>query len=208
MIKLSPESSPVFGPWPVIVLAAGASRRFGSDKRFARVQGDATLLERTLRECKGLARQRFLVLESERPVAMQLAQQYSYQVVIAERAGDGMGASIAAGVKALPESCDACWICPVDLPVLRIDSLHPLLDCIRLTPDITALAPEYEGQRGHPVWISRQHFDYLQGLSGDVGARDLWRSDGPGRRIAVDHAGVILDADTPSALRQILEQVD
>lgn len=159
-------------------------------------------------ECGRLSEQRYLVLESEREDTQSLAKHYDYIPLIAERAGRGMGASLAAGVAALPVAATGCWVCPVDLPALDVSVLQPLVDRLLAAEadsgaSISALAPSHEGRRGHPAWISARHFDVLKALDADEGAKRLWQTGG-GECQPVAHPGVVLDADTPEQLRAIV----
>jgi molybdenum cofactor cytidylyltransferase len=65
-----------------------------------------------------------------------------------------------------------------------------------------------DGRRGHPVLFDRAFFSGLAGLSGDRGAAALLeRHRGRCRFVAVEDAGIHLDADTPQALAALRAQL-
>jgi molybdenum cofactor cytidylyltransferase len=113
-------------------------------------------------------------------------------VVFSLDAARGMGASLAAGVRA---SGDAeGWIVALaDMPWIAsatIDALARALD-----DGASIVVPEYRGRRGHPVGFHPEHRDALAALDGDVGARSLLATHKV-MRIEVDDAGILRDVDT------------
>ena len=113
-------------------------------------------------------------------------------VVFAADAEQGMGASLAAGVRATEESegwivalADMPWIAPV-----TIESIARHID-----RGASIVAPIYRGRRGHPVGFGAIHRDALLSLGGDVGARAILESADV-TAIEVDDAGVLADIDT------------
>jgi CTP:molybdopterin cytidylyltransferase MocA len=71
------------------------------------------------------------------------------------RPEQGMFSSVCTGLQAAPFNCDAFFIHPVDIPLVRPQTLRLLLDAARetLAPsgfDPVVLIPRHNGQEGHP----------------------------------------------------------
>lgn len=119
-------------------------------------------------------------------------------VVFSTDAERGMGASLAAGVRATVDSegwivalADMPWIAPATIEAVarRVDS------------GASIVAPIYRGRRGHPVGFGPNHRDGLLSLDGDVGARNILESSEL-TLIEVDDGGVLADIDTYGDLRR------
>jgi molybdenum cofactor cytidylyltransferase len=90
-------------------------------------------------------------------------------VVVAGRWAEGMGASLATGLAALPEAT-AALVTLVDLPGLPAAVCRRLLT-EPLTPAVLRRAG-YDGRPGHPVLIGAEHVAALAAtLVGDRGGR-------------------------------------
>jgi molybdenum cofactor cytidylyltransferase len=64
--------------------------------------------------------------------------------------------------------------------------------------------PLWEGKRGHPVLWARQFFAEMGDIKGDVGARHLLGEYAElVAEIPADDDGVLLDVDSPAALRAL-----
>ncbi len=183
-------SSPPVG---CIVLAAGSSRRFGSDKRQHRLPGGKTLLEQTLDNVSQVFEQRVLVLRAD---DTDLAARHGdqWQIVLAVDAAQGLGHSLAA---ALPTV--AAWsgavVALADMAWVQPASFRAVQQAVR--PD-TLVVPFHCGQRGNPVGIGSTYFEKLTTPHGDNGARALF---GEFRdrviRLELDDPGILQDLDTP-----------
>jgi molybdenum cofactor cytidylyltransferase len=136
---------------------------------------------------------RVLVTTEARPQAMRMAQAYGCEVVSIE--STGMGDSIAAGVAACPDA-DGWLIVLGDMPFILPSSIERVVAAIA---DDAVSVPVQEGEFGHPVGFGRSFGLGLQGLSGDRGARPLFKQ-GRVVEIAVDDPGVLWDIDVPEAL--------
>ncbi len=109
----------------------------------------------------------------------------------------GMGDSIASAVRAT--SAAVGWmVLPADLPLIRPQTLLSIAQAPMAT-DI--LAPEYKGQRGHPVRFSRACWRDLSALQGDKGGSVLLQRFSVTRWV-VDDAGCTMDIDTLQDLQQ------
>lgn len=186
------------GPAPVILLlAAGRGARFGSDKLLAEwTDGTALALAsaRPLLAAGGpvLA----VVRKSGQGVAALLAGTPGIRVSACPAAAAGIGHSIACGVAASPRA--GGWLIALaDMPRVRPATVAALLAALAAGADL--VAPDYQGQRGHPVGFSARWRDALLALRGDRGARDLLQA-GRLTRLALDDPGVLFDIDRPSDL--------
>ncbi|MGB3436415.1 nucleotidyltransferase family protein, partial [Achromobacter sp.] len=143
-----------------------------------------------------------LVVAVVRPGSAVLAgllQAEDCRVLETDRAGEGMGASLAAAaqyLQGLPGTPAAVLVALADMPWIRRTSLESVLDALRHAP---MAAPSYQGQRGHPVGFRVELLPQLAALSGDEGARRLLKQPGL-QLVPVADPGVLRDVDTPSDL--------
>jgi len=187
----------------VIVLAAGEGSRFrevaGADKD--KLLADCTgrdgavrsVIEQTLVNLPASLDKRVLVTTEARPQAMRMAQAYGCDIVLIE--STGMGDSIAAGVVACPDA-DGWLIVLGDMPFILPSSIEQVVAAIA---DDAVSVPVQGGEFGHPVGFGRSFGPGLMALSGDRGARPLFKQ-GRVVEVAVDDPGVLWDIDAPQAL--------
>jgi CTP:molybdopterin cytidylyltransferase MocA len=114
----------------------------------------------------------------------------------------GMGSSLAVGLRVLDAAVDAALVMLVDLPDVTRAVADRLTGYARQHPDgrgVLARAA-YRGHPGHPVLIGRDHFEgVLAGAAGDAGARDYLQSHPPVLLECGDIGGG-RDVDTPDQL--------
>lgn len=181
----------------LIMLAAGVSRRFGADKRQARLPDGRTLMQASMEAVPAIFSSRVLVLH---PGDESLAASIQgWHCVIAEKAAEGMGASLAAGIAAMGDM-DGVLVALADMPWISSDSYELVRSA--LAPQ-RIIIPCFQGQRGHPVGFGQPWPATLGKLTGDKGARELIRSE-PAAVLEVDSGdpGIVRDVDTSKALQQ------
>ena len=123
---------------------------------------------------------------------------------------DGMGGSVAAGVRAASARADGYAVVLGDAPFVRPDTLVRLADAFAALPGRPAaavVAPQVRGRRGHPVLFARALRDDLLALVGDVGARGVAERHAALCLVPTDDEGVVLDLDTPAAYRRALARL-
>jgi len=155
-----------------LVLAAGEGRRMGAPKALVRDTDDVPWVVRVVRTlaAAGIADVVVVVGAAADEVREVLATEDA-DVVTAAGWAEGMGASLAAGLRhvaGLPE-VDAALVCLVDTPGLHAQVVRRVAAVA--APGALARAT-YDGAPGHPVLLGREHFaGVLDGAAGDVGAR-------------------------------------
>ncbi len=184
-----------------VLLAAGASSRFGSNKLLAPV-ADGTPLG--LRAAKNLLPwiDRLVVVVGHGQCAIrELFTQAGLDVCLCADAALGMGHSLRCGIAAVREA-GACVLALADMPMLSDETVSRVVTSLRSGAEI--VVPTHSGHDGHPVGFSRTVFPELSRLSGDRGAREVVLRD-PNRVVRVEclDPGVLLDIDTPEALRAL-----
>jgi molybdenum cofactor cytidylyltransferase len=186
-----------------ILLAAGYSKRFGSNKLLQALPPGSP--EAGVPIALAAAKRLLEVLPDSiavvRPRAQKLAallRDAGCNTVVCKSAAEGMGTSLAAGVRAAPDA-DGWVVALADMPFIRADTIRAVVDAVAGGASIAA--PAYRGERGHPVGFGKSCFEELSALSGDQGARELLA-----RRAAsvslkeIDDPGVLRDIDRPSDL--------
>ncbi|HZX92559.1 MAG TPA: nucleotidyltransferase family protein [Rudaea sp.] len=156
----------------LIVLAAGASRRLGKSKQLLRLHGE-TLVRRATRV--GLAtkpQSAVLVVGAEADFVYASVADLPVHRVDCVDWSLGMGASLRAGLEALPSACAGALIVLCDQPALDAPHLQQLVAAWRANP-CGAAASSYSGRLGVPALLPRAWFAELMADVGDQGARQL-----------------------------------
>lgn len=184
-----------------IVLAAGASTRFGSAKQLVRVAG-RPLLNTAVALAADVAGTAVTVVLGAR--AAELAPLLTHSpasIVINREWREGMASSIRTGVARLPASCTAVLLMLVDQAAVTAEDLKRLVGAWRRQPDYIAAA-RYGMTTGVPAIFPRSAFADLASLRGDVGARILLQRN-PDRVVRVPMASAAIDIDTPEDLLEM-----
>ncbi len=192
----------------VLVLAAGRARRFGSDKRFATLDGQP-VIQHVLRslEAADIPMHAIRVCVADNDTTMADCPGTSGQATLLRcpNAREGMGHTLADAVAATADASG--WlVCLADMPYIR-PSTYALIWAHAALPDTHRhlLAPSWQGQRGHPVFFGKNWREALLSLRGDVGARPLLsRYHEHLALLSVDDPGITLDIDTSSDLNRPL----
>jgi molybdenum cofactor cytidylyltransferase len=200
---MEPPSSTDFVPAALhaVVLAAGASTRFGSPKQLVRVQG-RPLLHRAVAQASEIAGQGVLVVLGAHAAELAPLLRHSSASVIVNRDwSEGLGSSIRSAIAHVPASCDGVLILLADQAAVTVGDLERLRSAWRRQPEWIA-ASRYESTVGVPAIFPRSLFSELAALRGDRGARDLLRRHSD-RVIGVALANAAIDIDTPEDLLRL-----
>lgn len=191
-----------------VVLAAGASRRFGANKLLHPVKagdGAMPLIARSLMPWLETFSQVTVVVRADcdelrRQVEQALGPEKAAGIrwCICPDAVLGMSASLAAGV-AYNHNADGWLIGLADMPAVPSAIIGEVRDAIASGSPL--VAPYCDGLRGHPVGFDARYRDELLALQGDAGARDILKRDaGNLLRIDTTDPGIFTDIDNPEDL--------
>lgn len=184
-----------------IILAAGSSARMGEFKPLLSI-GPKTLLGHTfsLFHKNGIEDIVVVTGHQSRELKQEL-NQYPCRSVLNENYNDGMFSSVQVGVKALDTSSDSFFLLPVDIPLVRQDTIHKLLEAMDQDPRSLIFYPEYQTRRGHPPLIRRTLAAAILSYDDQGGLRALLRRySQQSRNVLVDDPYILLDADTQNDL--------
>jgi CTP:molybdopterin cytidylyltransferase MocA len=182
---------------PVIVLAAGASRRLGEPKQLVKVDGE-TLLERTLRVVREAGLEAVYVVLGANAERIEAAVDLSSVFVVVNADWEsGLATSIHAGVQAAGSEADGVMLLVCDQPRLSVGHLCRLIEKFERQNGAVIVASEYAGMVGIPAVFPAGWFPALLSLEGDSGARKILR-EASDSVLTVDFDGGEVDVDTPA----------
>jgi molybdenum cofactor cytidylyltransferase len=119
--------------------------------------------------------------------------QLGLKVVVNEQAQQGMGSSIACGVRTTQDATG--WLITLaDMPYIKIETIKKIAN--RLKDGADLVAPFFEQQRGHPVGFSQRYKTELLALNDDVGARNILEKHRHQLELIQTHdTGIVKDID-------------
>jgi molybdenum cofactor cytidylyltransferase len=179
-----------------LLLAAGASRRMGAAKLALPIDG-VPMIARTHRALVAAGLPVLLVTGAH--AAAVTAALPDVPCVYAADHGEGLSASLKAGLRAAPADWGAVLVVLGDMPLVRPETLAGLAGL--LAGGAAAVQPVHAGRPGNPAGFSRRLWPRLRLLEGDTGAGAFLRTLGPALvRLEVDDPGIHRDFDTPEDL--------
>lgn len=180
------------------MLAAGASRRLGRAKQLLVHRGE-TLVRYTARLALGTNPVfTVIVLGAEADTIFGSVADLPVRRVDCADWTAGLGASLRAGLAALPDDVGGALIVLCDQPALDAAHLEALCAAWREDPR-RAVASAYAGRLGVPALLPRAWFADLSAATGDRGARDLLASRADSVR-AIANEALARDIDYPHDL--------
>jgi len=190
-----------------LVLAAGASSRFGSNKLLAPLEG-RPLLQHALDAvaAAGLA-DVVVVLGDEAPAIEAAIAWRGERRAVNERPGDGLSSSLRVGLDAAVEvaGADAVLVVLGDQPRLRAGVVRAVL-AVAASPGTghaLFVRPRYaDDSAPNPVLLRRAAWALAAGLDGDWGLGPLM-ANRPEQVVEVPVAGANPDVDTPADLAAV-----
>lgn len=194
-------------------MAAGQSRRFGSDKRRAQVPGsDRALLETTLLT---LCTVQWPMLIALRPgddglwteLKESLSLPLGTAVCYPEDAALGLGHTVSyLAMEALDRGCSHALMALGDMPSITAPTLRVLATTLAAQPSSPRriVRPRHNGVPGHPIGINAPVLDLMTDLAGERGAGQLLRRyHSDTLWLAVDDPGIGQDVDHPQDLQAL-----
>ncbi len=198
---------PANKPLSALLLAAGQSRRFGSNKLASviTINGQQKpLLLHTLDNWLAVFDTVYLALPADDNLlqllinALPETQRGRIMSVTVSHPEEGMSQSLQAGITASEDA--AGWLIGLaDMPWVKPAVLIALQQAMATGAKIAA--PYYQGLRGQPVGFHADYKEALMTIGGDEGARQLLKA-AAGQIVVIETAdnGILLDIDSPADL--------
>ena len=181
-----------------ILLAAGAGARFGGGKLLHPLEDGVAIAAHAARNLIAAGLEVMAVVRPGDFPVYELLEQEGCTVTMCPDATLGMGVSLAHGV-AMTKDAGGWIVALADMPRIKPETIAHVAQALAAGAKITA--PEYQGDRGHPVGFGKRFRHELQALTGDSGARPIvQRNLALLRLIECDDPGVLLDIDRRSDL--------
>ena len=191
-----------------VVLAAGAARRFGSDKLLHPLTRHGVTLPlaahsllpwlETFRDATIVIRPKAEAFREEIETALGADNAAGLNWVVCADAAQGMAASLACGVHA-NRGATGWLIGLADMPAIPPAAIAGVRDA--LLDGAGLAAPCCNGRRGHPVGFAARYREELLALQGDTGARHLLERDSSHVvHIKTVSDGIFADIDSPADL--------
>jgi molybdenum cofactor cytidylyltransferase len=202
-----PPSVPADSAAPrwVVVLAAGASRRFeGRPKALLDLRGESAV-ERVLRVARSAGIGSAVVVVGPHHALIEAALGSDPAVIaVNERWEDGRTGSIQLGLRtAGPDANVLLW--PVDHPFVSANTVRNLAEAARGDPLAAWVMPTHEGRGGHPVWLAPAASRLAQRLAPDAPFRGLIPRLGVQvLRVPTQDPWILVGTDTPTEYRRAL----
>ena len=190
-----------------ILLAAGKSSRFGSNKCLALLPDQTPMGVQSAKNLSAAVDDMICVIPPDSDALDTLFTEQGLMTVVCETAKQGISESIRAGVHYFhsDEGVKALIIALADMPLIQPQTYQSVVSQLKESDDI--VLPSFEGKRGHPAGFNTKFNDELMSLQGDLGAKVLFQKYAKDITLLnVDDPGIHQDFDTLSMFEQYVNE--
>ncbi len=184
-----------------ILLAAGRSQRYGSNKLLSPVKNGVAMAIVAARNLLAAVDEVVVVVPPNAGALEEQLQQEYLKVVCCDKAAQGMSESLKAGLLAANEATG--WLIALaDMPFVQVKTIRSVSQ--QLQKGASIVAPYYRGSRGHPVGFGTQHKAELLSLEGDRGAWGLLKQHTVQIcKVNCNDPAILIDVDTLADMRRV-----
>jgi len=181
-----------------IIPAAGLSSRMGEFKPLLPL-GDGTVVSQCIGLFRSVGIEEIIVVTGKRcDEVADVARCGGATPVHNPEFEQGMFSSVLTGVRALPDGDASFCVLPVDIPLVRRETVLRLMEDFK-RESATVLYPRFFGERGHPPFISRALVPDILNHDGTGGLRSvLMQHEAGARDLDVGDYGITHDLDYPA----------
>lgn len=190
---------------PILLLAAGASRRMGQAKQLL-PWGKSTLIEHQVQTLLRTAKPVLVVVGHLSERILPLLEAYPVRILEYKHWERGMGSSISFGIGELERrfpKADGVLITHLDQALLTESHINEMLSIFQPKSAQIVVSCSSSGWEGVPVLFDRVYFESLQLLGGEEGARKIFRQH-PRQIVRIESSDLLEDMDTPEAYQRLL----
>ena len=184
-----------------ILLAAGFSRRFGSqDKLLHHLPNGIPIALASANNLIESVPTSIAVVRPENSELAELLLNAGLKVVFCREHDEVMADSLATAVlssASFKAAQEGFIIALADMPYIQINTIKAVAN--KVVNGASIVIPIYQNQRRHPVAFAAKFSNALQNLHGDEGARSIIKQfSNEVQLLPTDDAGVLADIDLPA----------
>jgi len=186
-----------------VILAAGASSRFGQAKQLLEFHGKPFVRVVAETALKAGLHPVIVVSGANSKAVSAVLEGQNLSVIHNSNWRNGQSASIKTGIGSVPKNVGGAIILLVDQPQVTVELLLALIE--RHAQDIPPIvAPYVFDQRANPVLFDRVTFPFLQTISGDTGGRAIFSKFSP-KYVNWYDRRILIDVDTMKDYQQLID---
>jgi molybdenum cofactor cytidylyltransferase len=206
--KPAPAKIPPGPRIAALLLAAGQSRRMGSNKLLAEIDGRPMVARTAQRLLASRARPIVAVLGNQADQVDAALGKLPVERVRNPAFAEGLSTSLKCGLAVLPEDIDGVIVCLGDMPLVAGRDLDRLIAAFNPLEGRAIVVPTRRGKRGNPVLWAKRFIPEMAELAGDVGAKHLIGEHAElVCEVEMDSDSVLVDIDTPDALAALRDKL-
>lgn len=197
------------GSIAAILLAAGRSRRFGTNKLLGLIAGEPMIarVTRVLIETKPCLRPLVVVTGYQQERLREALADCAVRFVHNPDYEQGLSSSLRAGIESLPTEVSGALVCLGDMPWVTSRHIERLIAAFDPGNGAAICVPVVAGRRGNPTLWAARFFSAMASGEGDVGARHLFSGYASQlREVSFADDAPILDVDTPEQFSSVSQR--
>ncbi|MBW2486527.1 MAG: nucleotidyltransferase family protein [Deltaproteobacteria bacterium] len=190
-----------------IILAAGASTRFGQPKQLLRLSSKY-LVEWVLEAAINTRLKRIILVlgYAHQKIQQALGKKRNHpklQIEINPHYEDGQSGSLQIGLSCVRDTYPAVMFLLADQPLVDAVTLNFLLEQF-WSSHKNICVPSFAGKIGNPCIFSSHFYPQIMQISGDIGARRIIQANPKQvHEVPIQNPHFFLDIDTPADLEKI-----